>query len=560
MATAVRQLTAAEAVRAEVDAYLDAAQRKSLLRFITCGSVDDGKSTLIGRLLFDSKMLFEDQLAALASESRSVGTQGGNLDFALLVDGLGAEREQGITIDVAYRFFTTDKRKFIVADTPGHEQYTRNMVTGASTADLAIILIDARKGVQTQTRRHSLIAKLLGIRHFVLAINKMDLVEYSHVQFEEILLQYREFAGECGISDFTAVPLSGLTGDNVTTRSPAMPWYEGPSLLDLLETVSVTDRLQDEPFRLPVQWVNRPDQHFRGFAGRIATGRVRPGDSVTILPSGATTTVERIVGLSGDRAQAVAGQSVTLTLAEEVDCSRGDIIVASSAPLPLADELSATLVWMAPEKLAIGRSYWLKIGTRTVSATIPAVEHVLDINSSKRGVGGPLALNDIGQCQLHLDRVVPAVRYDDNRKLGAFILIDKISNSTVAAGTIGGFAMRTAARSSAQLAGQVLWIVSDSAAERAAGAAKARQRLEAAGRPVMLLSERSLEGGLFRDLGNSAVDRAEALRRVGEVAQLVSEAGVSVLIAIGAALGDTLPGKRIEAADLIDDGDSEWVI
>src|SRR5579872_1726446 len=374
---------ASDLIATDIDAYLEAHQQKSLLRFITCGSVDDGKSTLIGRLLYDSKLIFEDQLAALEADSKKVGTQGGEIDFALLVDGLAAEREQGITIDVAYRFFSTDKRKFIVADTPGHEQYTRNMVTGASTADLAVILIDARKGVLTQTRRHSFLVSLIGIRHVVLAVNKMDLVGYDQGVFDQIAADYRAFAAEIGLSNILAIPISGLKGDNITAVSPATPWYGGPSLMAHLESVEIDeDRLRSGPLRMPVQWVNRPNLDFRGFAGEIASGIARPGDRVRILPSGRESRIERIVTKDGDLAAAVAGQSVTLTLADEVDCSRGDLICAADAPAEAADQFETTIVWMADEPLLPGRPYWLKIGTKTVSATITAApKYKINVNT-----------------------------------------------------------------------------------------------------------------------------------------------------------------------------------
>ena len=422
MATRLKPLDAAETAREELERWIDATQKKSLLRFITCGSVDDGKSTLIGRLLYDSKLLFDDQLSTLASDSKKQGTQGGKLDFALLVDGLSAEREQGITIDVAYRFFATEKRKFIVADTPGHEQYTRNMVTGASTADLAIILIDARKGVLTQTRRHSFLAHLLGIRNVVLAVNKMDLVGYDQAVFDAIVADYAAFAKTAGIESFTAIPVSGLQGDNITARSTEMHWYGGPALLEHLETVPTASREPaDEPFRMAVQWVSRPDQNFRGFAGRIASGRVRVGDPITVLPSGTRSFVERIVTFDGDLDQAVAGQSVTLSLTDEVDCSRGDLIADAHQTSEPVSRIEASLVWMSDEKLVPHRSYWLKVGAQTVSANIDTVEAIIDVNTLAARVGEPLGLNDVGKVEIDLDRAIPAVRYEQNRKLGGFI-------------------------------------------------------------------------------------------------------------------------------------------
>ena len=428
----------------DIDAYLDTHQHKTMLRFITCGSVDDGKSTLIGRLLYDSKMIFEDQLAALENDSKKVGTQGQAIDFALLVDGLAAEREQGITIDVAYRFFNTEKRKFIVADCPGHEQYTRNMVTGASTADLAVILIDARKGVLVQTRRHSYLCHLLGIRNIVLAVNKMDLVDYSQARFDEIVAEYRAFASSIGIEAFTALPISGFAGDNVTAPSANTPWYTGPSLIAHLETVPVrgADDLA-RPFRMPVQWVNRPNLDFRGFSGLISSGSVKPGDAVRVLPSGKTSTVARIVTLEGDLDQAQAGQAITLTLADEIDCSRGDVIALADNPPEAADQFEATLVWMADEALTPGRAYWLKLGTQTVSATVRAPEYVVNVNTMERLAAKTLELNAIGVAEVVTDKALVFEPYAQSRTLGGFILIDKITNATVGAGMLN-FSLRRA--------------------------------------------------------------------------------------------------------------------
>ncbi|OYV33764.1 MAG: sulfate adenylyltransferase subunit CysN, partial [Acidocella sp. 20-61-6] len=411
----------------DIDAYLLKHQHKSLLRFITCGSVDDGKSTLIGRLLYDSKMIFEDQLAALEADSKRVGTQGQNIDFALLVDGLAAEREQGITIDVAYRFFATDKRKFIVADTPGHEQYTRNMVTGASTADLAVILIDARKGVLTQTRRHSYLASLIGIRHIVLAVNKMDLIGYDQAKYDEIVADYAKFAEGIGITTFTPMPISGFMGDNITTKSSNMPWYSGVPLISFLETVALDAAGEDEKFRLPVQWVNRPNLDFRGFSGLIASGAIKPGDAVRVLPSGKTSTVTRIVTLDGDLPQAVSGQSVTLCFADEIDCSRGDVITAAEAPAQVADQFEATVVWMADEALLPGRPYWLKLGTQTVTATVQPPKYQVNVNTLEHMAAKTLELNAIGVVNFATDRPIPFEPYAQNRTLGGFILIDKVN-------------------------------------------------------------------------------------------------------------------------------------
>ncbi|WP_430434129.1 sulfate adenylyltransferase subunit CysN [Methyloversatilis sp.] len=422
----------------DIGAYLKQHEHKSLLRFITCGSVDDGKSTLIGRLLYESKMLFEDQLAALEADSKKVGTQGGDLDFALLVNGLAAEREQGITIDVAYRFFSTDRRKFIVADTPGHEQYTRNMVTGASTADLAIILVDARHGVQTQTRRHSFLVSLIGIKRVVVAINKMDLVGYSKDVYERIEKDYRAFAAQIGLSDILCIPMSALKGDNIIEKSAATPWYAGPALMDHLETVQIEDDLQARPFRLPVQWVNRPNLDFRGFSGQIASGTVRPGDRVRVQPSGRDTTVERIVLSTQDLSEAVAGQSVTVTFADEIDCSRGDVIVAADTPALIGDSFDATLVWMSDEAMATGRSYLMKCGTRTVGATVNAIEYRVNVNTMERSATAALALNEIGRVSLLTDRLLAFDPYESVRDTGSFILIDRLTNNTVGAGLLHG--------------------------------------------------------------------------------------------------------------------------
>ena len=529
----------------DIEAYLDLHQNKGLLRFITCGSVDDGKSTLIGRLLYDSKMIFEDQLAALEADSKKVGTQGGELDFALLVDGLAAEREQGITIDVAYRFFSTDRRKFIVADTPGHEQYTRNMVTGASTADVAVILVDARKGVLTQTRRHSYIVSLLGIRHIVLAINKMDLVEYSQQTFDEIVAGYREFAKQIGLTNIVAVPLSALRGDNMLERSARTPWYDGPTLMGYLESVEIEDDLQTKPFRLPVQWVNRPNQDFRGFAGTIASGKVRRGDTVRVLPSGRQSRVTRIVGFEADLEIAVAGQSVTLTLADEVDVSRGDLLAAADAPPAVADQFQATIIWMHEEPMLRGRPYAIKLGTRMLTGSITTPKHKVNVNTLERLAAKQLELNEIGVCNLSFDRAIPFDPYADNRETGGFILIDKLSNDTVGAGLLN-FALRRAenihwqaldvnktARSS--LKGQracVLWFTGLSGAGKSTVANLVEKRLHALGRHTYTLDGDNVRHGLNRDLGFTDTDRVENIRRVAEVSRLMVDAGLIVLVSV----------------------------
>ena len=529
----------------DIDAYLETHRNKTMLRFITCGSVDDGKSTLIGRLLYDSKMIFEDQLAALEADSKRVGTQGQEIDFALLVDGLAAEREQGITIDVAYRFFATEKRKFIVADTPGHEQYTRNMATGASTADLAIVLIDARKGVLTQTRRHSYLAHLIGIRHIVLAVNKMDLVDYDHAVFDGIVKDYTAFARSIGIETFVPIPISGFKGDNITALSANTPWYQGPALMEHLETVEVDATIdQTKPFRLPVQWVNRPNLDFRGFSGQIATGSVKPGDAVRVLPSGKTSTVTRIVTLDGDLEEAVAGQSITLCFADEIDCSRGDVIAAADNPPQAADQFEATFVWMADEALIPGRAYWLKLGTQTVSATVQQPKYTVNVNTMEQLAAKTLDLNAIGVAELTTDRAVVFEPYAESRALGGFILIDKITNATVAAGLLN-FSLRRAQnvhwqaldvtrKAHAALKHQtpaVLWFTGLSGSGKSTIANLVEKKLHASGKHTFLLDGDNVRHGLNKDLGFTEADRIENIRRVGEVAKLMTDAGLIVLTA-----------------------------
>ncbi len=529
----------------DIDAYLELHQHKSLLRFITCGSVDDGKSTLIGRLLYDSKMIFEDQLAALEADSKRVGTQGQNIDFALLVDGLAAEREQGITIDVAYRFFSTEKRKFIVADTPGHEQYTRNMVTGASTADLAVILIDARKGVLTQTRRHSYLAHLIGIRNLVLAVNKMDLIGYDRARYEAILADYSAFAQSIGITTFTAMPISGFMGDNITTRSANTPWYAGPTLMEHLEGVELdVTSDQAKPFRMPVQWVNRPNLDFRGFSGLISAGAVKPGDAIRVLPSGKTSTVARIVTFDGDLDQAVAGQSVTLTLADEVDCSRGDVISVANSPPEVADQFEATLVWMAEEPMLAGRAYLMKLATQTVSATVQAPKYQVNVNTLEHLAAKTLELNAIGVATLSTDRPIVFEPYADSRELGGFILIDRMTNATVAAGLLN-FALRRSQNvhwqatdigreRHAGLKNQkpaVLWLTGLSGAGKSTIANLVEGKLARMNRHTFLLDGDNVRHGLNKDLGFTDADRVENIRRVGEVAKLMTDAGLIVITA-----------------------------
>jgi len=532
-----------ELIARDIGAYLHAQEHKSLLRFITCGSVDDGKSTLIGRLLYESKLIFDDQLTQLAADSRRVGTRGGELDFALLVDGLAAEREQGITIDVAYRFFSTERRKFIVADTPGHEQYTRNMVTGASTADLAVILVDARKGVLVQTRRHSYLVHLIGIPRIVLAVNKMDLVGYSQQRFAQIVAEYREFAGRLGLTDITPIPLSAVHGDNVITRSGNTPWYAGPALLEHLETVEVDSGLARQPFRLPVQWVNRPNAEFRGFAGLITEGTVRRGDRLRVLPSGRESRVARIVVAGGDLESATAGQSVTLTLDAEVDISRGDVLAAADAPPQVADQFEATIVWLQEEPMLQGRTYLMKAGTRTVSATVTPLKHRVNVNTLEHEPAERLELNDIGVCELELDRPIPFESYAESRALGSFILIDRLTNNTAGAGLIN-FALRRSQNVHwqaldvdkplrARLKGQkacVLWLTGLSGAGKSTIANRIEKRLAAAGRHTYLLDGDNVRHGLNKDLGFTAQDRVENIRRVAEVARLMVDAGLIVLV------------------------------
>ena len=527
----------------DIEAYLTAHEHKSLLRFLTCGSVDDGKSTLIGRLLYDSKMIFEDQLAALEADSKKVGTQGGEIDFALLVDGLAAEREQGITIDVAYRFFSTEKRKFIVADTPGHEQYTRNMVTGASTADAAIILIDARRGVLTQTRRHSYLVKLLGIRHVILAINKMDLVDWSQEVFDTILADYRAFAAQIGLTDFTTIPMSALRGENITEPSAASPWYTGPALMSVLENLPVEDDLRSKPFRMPVQWVNRPNLDFRGFSGFVSSGTVRPGDRIKVLPSSRESIVDRIVTQGGDLDMAVAGQSVTLTLKDEVDVSRGDVLAQADAPPAVADQFEATIVWMDDEAMLPGRPYLMKLGARTVGASISEPKHKINVNTLEKLAAKRLELNEIGVCSLSLDAPIAFDPYVDNRDLGGFILIDRLSNRTVAAGMLH-FALRRSQNvhwqaldvdkaSRASLMGQqgrVVWLTGLSGSGKSTIANLVEKKLLADGRHTYLLDGDNVRHGLNKDLGFTDADRVENIRRVAEVARLMVDAGLIVLV------------------------------
>jgi len=526
-----------------IDDYLQRHETKSLLRFITCGSVDDGKSTLLGRLLYDTKLLFDDQLAALEGDSLRHGTQNGELDFALLVDGLSAEREQGITIDVAYRFFSTDKRKFIVADCPGHEQYTRNMATGASTADLAVVLVDARKGLMTQTRRHTYICSLLGIRHVLLAVNKMDLVDYAQSTFKRIESDYRLVAAQMGIENVTAIPMSALQGENVSSRSQVMGWYNGPSLLEHLETVQIERVASKLGFRMPVQWVCRPNQNFRGYAGQVVAGSIAPGDEVVALPSGVRSRVARLVTADGDLSRAVAGDAVAIQLEDERDISRGDVIAATSSPPQVADQFAAHLLWMDAAALLPGRPYWMKIGARMVTAQVTEIKHRVDVNTQEKRPAKRLELNEVGYCNLGLDHAIAFESYEDCRELGAFILIDRQTNATVAAGTLN-FALRRADNihwqhtdvdrvARARIKGQTpacLWFTGLSGSGKSTIANVVEKRLHAMGYHTYMLDGDNVRHGLNRDLGFTDEDRVENIRRVAEVARLMVDAGLIVMV------------------------------
>lgn len=528
---------------ADIETYLDSQLKKSLLRFITCGSVDDGKSTLIGRLLYESKMIFDDQLASLKNESKKFGTQGEEIDFALLVDGLAAEREQGITIDVAYRFFATERRKYIVADTPGHEQYTRNMATGASTADLAIVMIDARKGVLTQTRRHSFIVSLLGIRNVVLCINKMDLVGYDRDVFDKIEADYRAFAADFGFENIQAIPVSALAGDNIVDHSENTPWYDGPPLIEYLDTVEIASDVKDQPFRMPVQWVNRPNLDFRGFAGQILSGSLKPGDGVRALPSGKSSKVARIVTMGGDLDEAVEGQSVTLTLEDEIDVSRGDVLCADKAPAEVSDQFQATMIWMSDSAMLPGRSYVMKIGARECQMQVTEQRYRIDVNTRAHEAAKTLDLNEIGIVNIALDRDVAFDAYKDNRRMGGFIVIDRMTNETVGLGLIN-FALRRASnihRQSmdigkelrASMKGQkpvMLWFTGLSGAGKSTVANLVEKRLAAMGKHTYTLDGDNVRHGLNNDLGFTDADRVENIRRVGEVAKLMLDAGLIVLV------------------------------
>ena len=529
----------------EIDAYLTAHEHKTLLRFITCGSVDDGKSTLIGRLLYESQLIFDDQLVALAQDSKKFGTQGDELDFALLVDGLSAEREQGITIDVAYRFFSTDRRKFIVADTPGHEQYTRNMVTGASTAELAVMLVDARTGVITQTRRHSYLVSLLGITRIVLAVNKLDLVDYSQQTFDQISADYCTYATQIGLPEIVCIPISALRGDNIVEQSTNMPWYRGPTLMEHLETVSVGDSGHDAPFRLPVQWVNRPNPDFRGVSGTIVSGKVKAGDSVVALPSNVITQVSRVLTADGDLTEATAAQAVTVVLADDIDVGRGTVLSSVDSPAQLADQFEASIIWMHEDPLHTGRQYMLKLGPVTAHLTISAPKYKLNVNTLEHLAARTLTLNEIGVCTVTTDHPIPFDPYAINRDMGGFIIIDRLTNATVGAGLLH-FGLRratnvhwqevdvTPAARSALKGHQpcVVWLTGLSGAGKSTIANQVERRLRDRGAHSFLLDGDNLRHGLNHDLGFSEADRIENIRRVGEVARLMADAGLIVLVSL----------------------------
>jgi bifunctional enzyme CysN/CysC len=544
--------------------YLARHERKSLLRFLTCGSVDDGKSTLIGRLLYDTKLLFEDQLRSLERDSRKHGTVGEDIDFALLVDGLEAEREQGITIDVAYRFFATDLRKFIVADTPGHEQYTRNMATGASNSDLAVILVDARHGILTQTRRHSFIVSLLGIRHVVLAVNKIDLVGYSKDVYDAIVDEYRAFSADFGFETFQAIPISARFGDNVLDPGPNLPWYDGPTLVRHLETVAVADDSLARPFRMPVQWVNRPNLDFRGFSGTVASGRIRPGEPIVVAKSGRTSKVKSIVTFDGEQDEATAGEAVTITLADEIDVSRGDVLTGPDDRPEVADQFACHLIWMADEPMLPGRSYLIKLGTKTVGGQVTEIKHKVDVNTFSQLAAKQLALNEVGVVNVALAEPIAFDAYRLNRDTGAFIVIDRLSNLTVGAGMVD-YGLRRATnihwqaidiskRSRAEAKHQrpaVLWFTGLSGAGKSTVANLVEKRLHAMGRHTYILDGDNVRHGLNKDLGFTDADRVENIRRVAETAKLFVDAGLIVLVSFIS----PFRSERRLARDLVEKGE-----
>ena len=551
-------------IATDIHAYLRAQENKSYLRFITCGSVDDGKSTLIGRLLYDSKLIYEDQLASIEKDSKKSGTQGDKVDLALLVDGLAAEREQGITIDVAYRFFSTDKRKFIVADTPGHVQYTRNMATGASTADVAVLLIDARYGVQEQTRRHAFIASMLGIRHVVVAVNKMDIVDFDQSVYNAIDVDFRAFAADLGFAEIACIPMSALDGDNVINASEKTCWYNGPTLLQYLETVDVESASLDAPFRLPVQWVNRPNLDFRGFSGTIASGKVSVGDEIIVIPSGKRSTVKAIVTHGGDREVAREDMAVTLTLNDEIDISRGDIICRTDQPAGQADQFQAHIIWMDEQKLFPGRQYLIKTANKTVPASISKLKHRIDINDFSEVAANTLELNEIGVATLSLTAPIAFDAYSDNRTTGAFILIDKITNATVGAGMLDyalrrsknvvwqDMAVDKAARAEQKSQKPVLlWFTGLSGSGKSTIANLVDKKLMEMGRHSYTLDGDNVRHGLNRDLNFSKADRIENIRRVGEVAKLMVDSGLIVM----ASFISPYRAERQLARGLLEDGE-----
>ena len=544
--------------------FLDEQADKSLLRFITCGSVDDGKSTLIGRLLYDSKLIFEDQLDTLRADSKTSGTQGGDLDFALLLDGLEAELEQGITIDVAYRFFATDKRRFIVADTPGHEQYTRNMATGASTAELAVLLCDARNGVLQQTRRHAYLCSLLGVRHLVLAVNKMDLVDYDRDRFIEIEAEFAAFARGLGYDQAVSVPISALKGDNVLNPSPEMPWYQGPTLMHHLEAVDPRADQTADAFRMPVQWVNRPHHDFRGFAGTISRGRVRPGDPVAVLPSGKSSHVDRIVTMDGDLDQAVSGQAVTLTLTDQIDVSRGDVLCAPEARTGVADQFECKLIWMGEEALMPHRPYLMKIGGITTGIQVTRIKHTVNVNTLEKRAARHLDLNEVGVVNVKVDRSIPFDAYADDRHTGGFVVIDRLTNNTVGAGMID-FSLRRSSnihwqaidvnkQAHAQMKNQtprMVWFTGLSGSGKSTIANLVEKKLFALGKHTYMLDGDNVRHGLNQDLGFTAEDRVENIRRVAEVGRLMVDAGLIVLVSFIS----PFRAERQLARDLVEDGE-----
>ena len=549
----------------DIESYLAAHEQKELLRFITCGSVDDGKSTLIGRMLYESHMLFDDQLAALEADSKKVGTQEGEIDFALLVDGLAAEREQGITIDVAYRFFSTDKRKYIVADTPGHEEYTRNMATGASTADVAIILVDASQGVLTQTRRHSFIVSMVGVKRIILAVNKLDLVNYSEEVFNEIKQEYHNFANEAlTIEEITAIPISALKGDNIVGPSKNTPWYSGQSIIEYLETVEVSADTQSRPFRMPVQWVNRPNREFRGFTGLIGSGTISTGDKIRVLPSGTESTVARIVTYDGDLELAGAGRSITLTLNDEIDISRGDIITSAESPCSSADQFQARILWMDDSAMASGRQYIFKSNSQTTSMTLGKLKHRINVNTLEKLPAKELDMNEIGVCNISLSSRIAFDPYDSDPVMGGFVIVDRMTNNTVGMGLID-FALRRAdnihwqsmdvtKESRAQQKGQrqrVVWFTGLSGSGKSSIANILEKKLQAMGRHTITLDGDNIRHGLNRDLGFTKTDRVENIRRVGETSKLMLEAG---LICITSFISP-FESERRTVREMLDEGE-----